>query len=67
MTKRITRRKSGRITFNSKSREYSPKYSIRDLHEMLYIVIAQGGRQAVEDYLEEWLCSQGESGLQLID
>jgi hypothetical protein len=34
---------------------------------MLDIVIAQGGRQQVELYLEEWLCNQGESGLQLID
>jgi hypothetical protein len=34
---------------------------------MLDIMIAQRGRQAVEQYLEEWLCSQGESGLQLID
>lgn len=34
---------------------------------MLDIVIAQGGRQAVELYLEDWLCSEGESGLQLID
>ncbi len=34
---------------------------------MIDIVIEQGGRQAVELYLEQWLCSQGESGLQLID
>ncbi len=67
MTKRVTRRKSGRITLNSNPHEYNPRYSIRDLHELLDIVIAQGGRQAVEVYLEEWLCSQGESGLQLID
>ena len=67
MTTRVTQRKSGRITLNSNPREYSPKYSIRDLHEMLDIVIAQGGRQAVELYLEGWLCSQGESGLHLID
>ena len=67
MTKRVTRRKSGRITLNSNPHEYTPKYSLRDLHELLDIVIAQGGRQAVERYLEEWICSQGESGLQLID
>lgn len=67
MTKRVTRRKSERITLNSKSHEYTPKYSLRDLHEILDLVIAQGGRQAVELYLEEWLCSAGESGLQLID
>lgn len=34
---------------------------------MLDLVIAQGKRQAVESYMEECLCSQGESGLQLID
>jgi hypothetical protein len=34
---------------------------------MLDLVIAQGGRQSVELYLEEWLCSQGDSGLQLTD
>jgi len=34
---------------------------------MLDIMIEQGGRQAAEQYLEEWLCNQGESGLQLID
>jgi hypothetical protein len=34
---------------------------------MLDLVIDQGGRQAVEVYLEEWLCSQGDSGLQLTD
>jgi hypothetical protein len=68
MTKRFTQgRKSGRITRNSNLREYTPKYSIRDLHEMLDLMIALGGRQAMELYLEEWLCSQGESGLQLID
>ncbi len=67
MTKRVTRRKSERITRNSNPHKYTPNYSIRDLHEMLDIVIAQGGRQAVERYLEEWLCSQGESGLQLTD
>ena len=65
MTKRATRRKSSRITPNP--HEYTPKYSIRDLHEMLDLVIAQGGRQAVEVYLEDWLCSSGESGLQLTD
>jgi len=37
------------------------------LHELLDIVIEQGGHQAVELYLEEWLCNQGESGLRLID
>ncbi len=67
MTERVTRRKSRRILIKSNPHEYTPRYSIRDLHEMLDIVIAQGGRQAVENYLEEWLCSQGESGLQLID
>ena len=67
MKKRVTRRKSGRITLHSNPHEYVPKYSLRDLHEMLDLVIAQGGRQAVELYLEEWLCSAGESGLQLID
>jgi hypothetical protein len=67
MTKRVTRRKSGQITLNSNPHEYTPKYSLRDLHEMLDLVIEQGGRQAVELYLEEWLCSAGESGLQLID
>ncbi len=67
MTKRVTRRKSVPITLNSSHHEYTPRYSIRDLHELLDIVIAQGGRQAVELYLEEWLCSQGESGLQVID
>jgi hypothetical protein len=68
MTKRVTQRKSGRpITLNSNPHEYTPRYSIRDLYEMLDIMIAQRGRQAVEQYLEEWLCSQGESGLQLID
>ena len=67
MTKRVTRRKSGRITLNSNSNEYTPRYSIRDLHELLDIVIEQGGHQAVELYLEEWLCNQGESGLRLID
>jgi hypothetical protein len=67
MTKRVTRGKSGRITINSDPHEYNPKYSIRDLHELLDIVIAQGGRQAVELYLEEWLCTAGDSGLQLID
>jgi len=67
MTKRVTRRKSGRITLKSDPHEYTPKYSIRDLHEMLDLVIELGGRQAVEIYLEEWLCSQGESGLQLLD
>ncbi len=40
---------------------------MRELHELLDIVIAQGGRQAVEEYLERWLCSQGDGGLQLID
>ena len=34
---------------------------------MLDLTIELGGRQAVEHYLEEWLCSQGQSGLQLID
>jgi hypothetical protein len=67
MTKRVTRRKSARFTLNSNSHQYSPKYSIRELHEMLDLVIDQGGRQAVEVYLEEWLCSQGDSGLQLTD
>ncbi len=37
------------------------------LHEILGIVIARGGRQKVELQLEEWLCSDVESGLQLID
>ncbi len=67
MTKRVIRRKSGRITLISNPHEYTPRYSIRDLHELIDIVIEQGGRQAVELYLEEWLCSHGESGLQLID
>jgi len=67
MPKRVTRRKSERITLKSNPHEYTPKYSIRDLHEMLDIMIEQGGRQAAEQYLEEWLCNQGESGLQLID
>ncbi len=67
MTKRVTRRKLGSITLNSNPHEYTPRYSIRDLHELLDIVIEQGGRQAVELYLEEWLCSQGESGLLMID
>ncbi len=65
MTKQVTRRKSKRITSNP--HEYTPKFSIRDLHEMLDLVIEQGGRQAVEVYLEDWLCSAGESGLQLTD
>jgi hypothetical protein len=34
---------------------------------MLDLVIDRGGRQIVEDALEEWLCSDIESGLQLID
>jgi len=68
MAKQVTRRKSEGTTLNSNPhREYIPKYSIRDLHDMLDIVIEQGGRQAVEHYLEEWLCSSGESGLQLGD
>ena len=67
MTKRVNRRKSGRITLNSNPHVYTPKFSLGELHEMLDIVIAQGGRQAVELYLEDWLCSEGESGLQLID
>jgi len=62
---RSNRRKSGRIASNPQ--EYNPKYSVRDLHEMLDIVIARGGRQKVELYLEEWLCSDVESGLQLMD
>jgi hypothetical protein len=62
---RSNRRTSGRIASNFQ--EYTPKYSIRDLHEMLDIVIARGGRQKVELHLEEWLCSDVESGLQLMD
>ena len=42
-------------------------YSIRELHELLDLVIDQGGRQAVEDYLEKWLCGHVETGLQMID
>jgi len=34
---------------------------------MLDLVIDRGGRQTAEHYLEEWLCGDIESGLQLID
>jgi hypothetical protein len=68
MTKPSTRRNSGRLNrLNSKPHEYTPRYSIRDLHELLDLVIDRGGRQAVEDYLEKWLCGDVETGLQMID
>ena len=67
MKKQPVRTQRPRNHSRSKQKESTPKYSMRDLHELLDIVIAQGGRQAVEEYLERWLCSQGDGGLQLID
>jgi len=68
MKKRSTRRNPALITAaKPNAREYTPNYSIRDLHQLLDVVIAHGGREAVETYLENWLCGNAEAGLETID
>jgi hypothetical protein len=67
MVERATQRKPRRRNQRSTSPKCSPTYSIRELHELLDLVVEMGGQGEAELFLEQWLCKSVESGLQLID
>jgi hypothetical protein len=66
MTERATKRNPRRSNQNAPSSKCAPTYSIRELHELLDLVIEMGGHRDVENFIEQWLCKSGESGMQLI-
>jgi hypothetical protein len=65
MTERTTKRNPRRSKQHAPSPKCAPTYSIRELHELLDLVIEMGGRGEAELFLEQWICRSGESGLQL--
>jgi hypothetical protein len=67
MAERTTQSKPRRRNQPSPSPKCSPTYSIRELHELLDLVIEMGGQGEAELFLEKWLCRSGEPGMQLID
>jgi hypothetical protein len=66
MTERATKRNPRRSNQHAPSRKCAPTYSIRELHELLDLVVEMGGHGDVEIFLEQWLCKSGESGMQPI-
>jgi hypothetical protein len=66
MTERPTKRNPRRSKQHVPSPKCTPTYSIRELHELLDLVIEMGGHGDVEIFLEQWLRKSGESGMQLI-